>query len=55
VLLVGLLFGTSLMMAGCSGTIIFGAAPGVYVIQVTGTGIKTNMIQRQNVTLTITK
>ncbi len=55
VLLVGLLSGMTLMMAGCSGTIVFGAVPGVYVIQVTGTGINTNTIRSQNVMLTITK
>ncbi len=55
VLLALLLSATTLLVAGCSGTIVIGAAPGVYVIQVTGTGISTNTIHYQNVTLTITK
>ncbi len=55
VLLALLLSAATLLMAGCSGTIVVGTAPGVYVIQVTGTGMSTKMIRSQNVTLTVAK
>ena len=55
VLLSLLLFATTLLVTDCSGVIVFGAAPGVYAIQVTGTGINTHSSHSQNLTLTITK
>jgi hypothetical protein len=55
VLLALLLSVTTLLVAGCSGVIVIDTVPGVYVIQVTGTGMNTNTIHSQNVTLTITK
>jgi len=44
----------ALLAAGCSGYSSKSAAPGTYVIQVTGTGINTGVIEYQNVKLTIT-
>jgi hypothetical protein len=52
VLLMG--FG-ALVFSGCSGSFSQStAAPGTYVIQVTGTGSQSNISHYQNVTLTIT-
>lgn len=53
--LVLLLSGAALLATGCSGMTSSSAAPGTYVIQVTGTGANSNIIHYQNVTLTITK
>ncbi len=53
--LVLLLSGTTLLVTGCSGFSSSSAAPGTYVIQVTGTGANSDIIHYQNVTLTITK
>jgi hypothetical protein len=55
VLLVLLLSAATLLVAGCNGVIVVDAAPGVYAIQVIGTGLNTNTNHSQNVTLTITK
>jgi sugar lactone lactonase YvrE len=53
--LVLLLSGAAMLATGCSGMTSSSAAPGTYVIQVTGTGVNSNIIHYQNVTLTITK
>jgi sugar lactone lactonase YvrE len=53
--LVLLLSGAALLVTGCSGFSSSSAAPGTYVIQVTGTGANSDVIHYQNVTLTITK
>jgi hypothetical protein len=45
----------ALLATGCSSYSVNTAAPGNYVIQVTGTGATTNVEQYQNVSLTITK
>jgi sugar lactone lactonase YvrE len=55
IVLVLLLSGAAMLATGCSGIGSSSAAPGTYVIQVTGTGANSNMIHYQNVTLTITK
>jgi len=44
----------ALLATGCNGFSMGSAAPGTYVIQITGTGTNTNTIQYQNVTLDIT-
>lgn len=44
----------ALLATGCSGYSSSSAAAGTYVIQVTGTGTKSNVIHYQNVSLTIT-
>jgi hypothetical protein len=54
-ILVLLLSGAAMLATGCSGMTSSSAAPGTYVIQVTGTGASSNIIHYQNVTLTITK
>ena len=53
--LVLLLSAAALLATGCSSYSVTTAAPGNYVIQVTGTGANTNAQQYQNVSLTITK
>jgi hypothetical protein len=53
--LVLLLTGAAMLATGCSGIGSSSAAPGTYVIQVTGTGANSDIIHYQNVTLTITK
>jgi large repetitive protein len=45
----------ALLATGCSGYSSSTAAPGTYVIQVTGTGASSDVIHYQNITLTITK
>jgi large repetitive protein len=45
----------ALLATGCSGYSSSTAAPGTYVIQVTGTGTSSDVIHYQNITLTITK
>jgi hypothetical protein len=45
----------ALLATGCGGYSSSSAAPGTYVIQITGTGTNSNVIHYQNVTLTITK
>jgi hypothetical protein len=45
----------ALLATGCSGYSSSSAAPGAYVIQVTGTGTNSDVIHYQNVSLTITK
>jgi hypothetical protein len=52
VLLLGV---AALVVTGCSGSFTQSSAtPGTYTIQVTGTGVKSNISNYQNVTLTIT-
>jgi ABC-type glycerol-3-phosphate transport system substrate-binding protein len=53
--LILLLSGAAMLATGCSGMSSSSAAPGTYVIQVTGTGVNSNVIHYQNVTLNITK
>jgi hypothetical protein len=50
-----LLSAAALLATGCNSYSVNTAAPGNYVIQVTGTGASTNAQQYQNVSLTITK
>jgi hypothetical protein len=50
-----LLSAAALLATGCNSFSVNTAAPGNYVIQVTGTGANTNAEQFQNVSLTITK
>ncbi len=45
----------SLLATGCNSFTVNTAAPGNYVIQVTGTGASSNVEQYQNVSLDITK
>ena len=54
VLLIALSAG-AMLATGCSGYSSSSAAPGTYVIQVTGTGTNSNVIHYQNISLTITK
>ncbi len=49
------LSGAAMLMNGCSGFTQATAAPGTYVIQITATGVNSNVIHYQNVTLNITK
>ncbi len=44
----------ALLASGCGGYSSSSAAPGTYVIQVTGTGTSSNVIHYQNVSLTVT-
>jgi hypothetical protein len=50
-----LLSAAALLATGCNSYSVNTAAPGNYVIQVTGTGASTNAQEYQNVSLTITK
>jgi hypothetical protein len=52
VLLMGV---AAMLVTGCSGFSQLSAAPGTYVIQVTGVGANSNITRYQNVTLTITQ
>jgi hypothetical protein len=52
--LVLLLGGAALLVTGCGGFSQSSATPGTYVIQVTGTGVNSNISRYQNVTLVIT-
>lgn len=45
----------SLLATGCSSFTVNTAAPGAYVIQVTGTGASSNLEQYQNLSVEITK
>jgi hypothetical protein len=53
--LVILLSGAAMFVSGCAGISSSNAAPGTYVIQVTGTGANSDVIHYQNVTLDITQ
>jgi len=53
--LVLLLSAAAMLVTGCSGISQGSAAPGTYVIQVTGIGAASNITHYENVTLTITK
>lgn len=55
VLLLMVLSGGALLAAGCGAFTQASAAPGTYVIQVTGTGVKSNIVHYRSVNLTITK
>jgi hypothetical protein len=50
-----LLAGAAMVATGCSGFSQASATPGTYVIQVNGTGVKSNISHYQSFTLTITK
>jgi sugar lactone lactonase YvrE len=50
-----LLSGAAMLINGCSGFTQATAAPGTYTIQITATGVNSDVIHYQNVTLTITK
>ena len=45
----------ALAVTGCSGLSSSSAAPGTYVIQVTGTGTSSDVIHFENISLTITQ
>ena len=49
------LIAAAIAVLGCSSISMASATPGTYVIQVTGTGTSSELIQYQNVTLNITK
>jgi large repetitive protein len=55
----GLLFlftsSAALLVTGCGGFTQNSAAPGTYVIQITGAGVNSNVTESQNITLNITK
>jgi hypothetical protein len=53
--LILVLSAAAMVATGCSGFSSNSAAPGTYVIQVTGTGANSNVIHYQNVTLIVTK
>ncbi len=53
--LVLVLSGAALLATGCNSYSVNTAAPGNYIIQVTGTGANSNVVHYQNVTLDITK
>jgi len=53
IVLLLVLSGAAMLVTGCGGFTSSSATPGTYVIQVTGTGINSNVIHYQNVTLTI--
>jgi hypothetical protein len=55
IVLASILTAGVLMVSGCSGISFATAAPGTYVIQVTGTGTGSNVIAFGDITLTITK
>lgn len=50
-----LLSSAAMLVNGCGGFTQATAAPGTYVIQITATGVNSDVIHYQNVTLTITK
>jgi hypothetical protein len=54
-LLVLVLTGAALLASGCSGFTQKTAAPGTYIMQVTGVGTNSNVTQYQTFTLTITQ
>jgi hypothetical protein len=45
----------ALLMNGCGGISLESAPPGTYVIQVTGTGVNSNVISYGTLTVTVTK
>jgi len=49
------LSGAAMLVNGCSGFTQAKAAPGTYTIQITATGVNSDVIHYQNVTLTITQ
>jgi hypothetical protein len=53
--LIMILTAAAFVSTGCSGFSQATATPGTYVIQVTGTGATSNVIEFQNVNLDITK
>lgn len=53
-LLAAVLSCSALLASGCNGITQSSAAPGTYVLQITGTGTGSNVIQYANLTLTIT-
>jgi hypothetical protein len=54
-MLVLLLSGAALLVTGCGEISYTSAAPGTYVIQVTGVGSNSDIAHYQNVTLKITQ
>jgi large repetitive protein len=50
-----LLFSAGMLLNGCNSFTQATAAPGTYVIQITATGVSSDVIHYQNVTLTITQ
>jgi sugar lactone lactonase YvrE len=50
-----LLSSAAMLVNGCSGFTQATAAPGTYVIQITATGVNSDVVHDQNVTLTITQ
>ena len=55
VLILLVLSGAAMLVNGCSGFTQATAAPGTYTIQITATGVNSDVIHYQNVTLTITQ
>jgi large repetitive protein len=55
VMMLLLLSGTAMLLNGCTGLTQATAAPGTYVIQITATGVSSDVTKYQNVTLTITQ
>jgi sugar lactone lactonase YvrE len=55
VVLLVLLSGVAMLVNGCSGFTQATASPGTYTIQITATGVNSDVIHYQNVTLTITQ
>jgi hypothetical protein len=55
VVLVSVLSAAALLMNGCGGITLASAPPGTYVIQVTGTGVNSNVISYGTLTVTVTK
>jgi hypothetical protein len=55
VLIFLVLSAAAMLVNGCSGFTQATAAPGTYTIQITATGVNSDVIHYQNVTLTITK
>jgi hypothetical protein len=53
--LVLLLSSAAMLISGCGGISSSSAAPGTYVIQVTGVGTDSNLVHYQNVTVTVTQ
>jgi hypothetical protein len=54
-LLAVVLTGAALLATGCTGFSQSTAAPGTYIMQVTGVGTNSNVTQYQPITLTITQ
>jgi hypothetical protein len=54
-MLILLFSGAAMLVSGCGGISSSSAAPGTYVIQVTGVGANSDLVHYQNVTVTVTQ